>query len=278
MEFAGETNERLIISDITSTNQNLITDFQANDLTLLWFTGNRNYLTIDSVPYQFHKNQIICLTEFHKIEITAINAAQMIRFNRSFYCIIDHDSEVGCKGVLFFGASKLAVLDIPTSELEIFETVYQMFLLELQTNDNLQLEMLQMMLKRFLIICARVYKNQTTYSSFDNEQTDIIREYNFLVETHFKTKHTVAEYAALLHKSPKTLANLFSKLSSKSPLQFIQERKMLEAKRLLHYTNKSIQEIAYEIGFEDVQAFGRFFKNMEKKSPSGFRKGTIAHS
>ncbi|MBZ9731708.1 helix-turn-helix domain-containing protein, partial [Salegentibacter sp. JZCK2] len=233
---------------------------------------------IDSVPYEFHKNQIICLTEFHKIEITAINAAQMIRFNRSFYCIIDHDSEVGCKGVLFFGASKLAVLNIPTSELEIFETVYQMFLLELQTNDNLQLEMLQMMLKRFLIICARVYKNQTTYSSFDNEQTDIIREYNFLVETHFKTKHTVAEYAALLHKSPKTLANLFSKLSSKTPLQFIQERKMLEAKRLLHYTNKSIQEIAYEIGFEDVQAFGRFFKNMEKKSPSGFRKGTIAHS
>ncbi|MBZ9731752.1 AraC family transcriptional regulator, partial [Salegentibacter sp. JZCK2] len=85
--FAGETNERLIISDISSTNQNLITDFQANDLTLLWFTGNGNYLTIDSVPYEFHKNQIICLTEFHKIEITAINAAQMIRFNRSFYCI-----------------------------------------------------------------------------------------------------------------------------------------------------------------------------------------------
>lgn len=100
---------------------------------------------------------------------------------------------------------------------------------------------------------------------------DIVREYNFLVEQHFKTRHTVAEYADLLNKSPKTLANLFGKFTQSTLLQFIQERRMLEARRLLRYTDKSVKEIANDLGFEDVQTFSRFFKTNEKTSPTAYR-------
>jgi len=93
-----------------------------------------------------------------------------------------------------------------------------------------------------------------------------------LVEQHFKTKHTVAEYAELLYKSPKTLSNIFLKMGSKTPLQYIQERKLLEAKRRLRYSNMQIQEIAYEIGYEDIQAFSRFFKKKVGISPSKFKE------
>ena len=54
-------------------------------------------------------------------------------------------------------------------------------------------------------------------------------------------------------------------------MQFIRERILLEAKRLLVYSDKSIKEIAYEIGFEDIQSFSRFFKGKENKSPSEYR-------
>jgi AraC-like DNA-binding protein len=47
---------------------------------------------------------------------------------------------------------------------------------------------------------------------------------------------------------------------------------MLEARRLLRYSNISIKEIAYEIGYEDIQSFSRFFKRMEGVSPSEFKK------
>jgi AraC-like DNA-binding protein len=53
------------------------------------------------------------------------------------------------------------------------------------------------------------------------KQLDIVREYN-LVESNFKTKHQVADYAEMLNKSPKTLSNLFKKYNEKSPLQVIQ--------------------------------------------------------
>jgi AraC-like DNA-binding protein len=47
---------------------------------------------------------------------------------------------------------------------------------------------------------------------------------------------------------------------------------MIEARRLLHYTNMQVKEIAYEIGYDDVQAFSRFFKKQECISPSEFKK------
>jgi AraC-like DNA-binding protein len=82
----------------------------------------------------------------------------------------------------------------------------------------------------------------------------------------------VADYAEMLNKSPKTLSNLFKKYNEKSPLQIIQNRIILEARRLLRYSDKSIKEIAYVIGYEDIQSFSRFFKKMEGVSPSEFKK------
>lgn len=271
MIFKGRNSEYLIVKEINSNACYLQKESSDNALTFLWFEKNNNIINIDGIDYSFEKNQIVCLTELHKIDISKVFNAKMLRFNRSFYCIIDHDSEVGCKGILFFGASQLPIITIPELEVEKFQIIWRMLEIELESNDNLQLEMLQSMIKRFVILSTRIYKNQEQFNKIENNQVDIVREYNFLVENHFKTKHTVAEYADLLNKSPKTLSNIFSKLSNKSPLQYIQDRKMLEARRLLKYTDKSVKEIAFEIGFEDIQAFSRFFKNYQGVSPSDFK-------
>jgi AraC-like DNA-binding protein len=188
---------------------------------------------------------------------------------------------VSCKGLLFYGANQLPYFQIPEEEMEKFETFWRMFQIEMQSKDDLQLEMLQMMLKRFIILCTRIYKSQMNFTRLEFKEVDLVREFQFLVEQHFKIKHSVQEYADLLNKSIKTLANTFSKVSDKSPLQIIHERKLVEAKRMLRYTDMSIKEIAYELGFEDIQTFSRFFKKMEKLSPTDFKKlllGSIANS
>jgi len=272
MIYRGLTNEYLQLENIHSNNCFVQKDATESSLTFLWFEDQGNKINIDSIDYQFNKNQIVCLTEFHKVDISDVCKAKMIRFNRSFYCVVDHDSEVGCKGILFFGASQLPILNIPDMEIEKFQAIWKMFEIELQSKEEHQLEMLQLLLKRFVIMCTRIFKSQEKYTTIADNQIDLVREYNFLVEENFRTKHTVAQYAAMLNKSPKTLSNLFSKISSKTPLQFIQDRRMLEAKRLLHHSDKSVKEIAYEIGFEDLQTFGRFFKNAEGISPTDFKE------
>ncbi len=270
MKFIGNAEEYLHLELLKSENCSVLKEVIESSLTILWFQEDENYLVIDGKEQCFKKNEIVFLTEFHRIEVVKINTIRFLRFNRSFYCILDHDVEVSCKGALFFGASQVPVIKLSKEDFEKFETLWKMFLIEMDSDDSLQIGMLQMMLKRYLILGTRIYKQQKNYP-VDKESSDIIREFNFLVEEHFREKHTVAEYAALLFKSPKTLSNLFSKQRAKTPLQYIHDRRILEARRLLSYTDYSIKEIAYQIGFGDLQAFSRFFKKFEGVSPSEYK-------
>lgn len=281
MKFIGHTDEYLFLETIDSHSCDILKEQIESSLTILWFQADANILNIDGKEEVFSKNQIIFLTEFHQIVPKKIGEIRFLRFNRPFYCILDHDSEVGCKGILFFGASQLPVIGLAQVDFEKFDTLWKMFTIEMKSNDNLQIDMLQMMLKRYLILCARLYKSQENYPAERNE-SDLVREFNFLVEQHFRYKHSVADYAELLHKSPKTISNVFSKMDSKSPLKYIHERIALEARRMLYYTDKPVKEIAYQLGFEDIQAFSRFFKKQEGVSPSEYKEkrdlGTIANS
>ena len=185
MLFNGHTREYLRLEEITAENCYFLKEQIESALTLVWVTEDGSVLNIDNEEHSFNKDQILCLTEFHKVEVKTIKSARMVRFNRPFYCILDHDSEVGCKGILFFGASQLPLLNIPEGEIDKFTNLWQVFNIEMESNDEMQLDMLQMMLKRLLILCTRIYKEQKNYTLFENNNLDLIREYNFLVEKHF---------------------------------------------------------------------------------------------
>lgn len=79
------------------------------------------------------------------------------------------------------------------------------------------------------------------------------------------------EYADMLNKSPKTLANILSAYQQPSAIRIIHNRIQAEARRLLLYTAKSSKEIALMLGFEDQAAFSRFFKNAAGLSATEYR-------
>ncbi|SHI33149.1 helix-turn-helix domain-containing protein [Aquimarina spongiae] len=271
MKFTGSTEEFIYLDTIDHTSCEVLKQKVKSSLTVLWFKSDENILRIDGEEVAFQKDQIVFLTEFHHLEPVKIVTIRVLRFNRSFYCVLDHDSDVGCKGVLFFGAAQLPVVSISSEELYKFNTVWEMFVLEINSRDKLQQESLQVMLKRFLILCVRLYTQEKQYPN-EKKEINLIREYNFLIEQYFKSKHTVKEYASLLHKSPKTLSNIFSRSGFKSPLFYIQERILLEARRQLLHSNKSVKEIAFELGYEDLQTFSRFFKKHQGSSPTEYKK------
>jgi len=275
MKIKGAIGEFIELTELNSEACSIFDNPEPSSLTIVWFKTDDNEFIVDGIHYTFKKNQIVFFTEFHKVKVLKKGPSNYLRFNRAFYCIIDHDVEVSCKGILFFGSSQLPIITIYENEIDRFNTLWKMFSIEMQSEDNLQISMLQMMLKRYLILCTRLYKEQYEYSD-NKKENDLIREFNFLVEQHYSTKHTVKEYAALLFKSPKTISNIFSKTGLKTPLNYIQDRKMLEARRLLYYTDIQIQEIAYKIGFEDIQTFSRFFKKKEGVSPSIYRKKALS--
>ena len=271
MKYQGRNSEYFETKIIDSSNKELIESSTSSELTLVRFESDGNRIRVDNVDYTFNTNDVVCFTEFHKVDVIELKEGRFIKWNKQFYCVINHDSEVGCKGILFYGAVALPVIHPSKDDVDLLSLVWEMLEREMESDDSLQEEMLQMMLKRLIIICTRIYKTHVDLNTIENENVDIIREYYFLVEQHFKEKFSVVEYSDLMNRSPKTLSNIFNKLGSKSPLQYIKDRRMLEARRLLAYTDLPISEIGYQIGFSDVQSFSRFFKREEGISPKDFK-------
>ena len=180
--------------------------------------------------------------------------------------------------ILFFGNTNIPVIPLDDNEQQKFKTLHEVFIDELETKDNIQAEMLRMLMARFIIKSTRLLKaKQGVVETPKSNKVDLLRSFNFLVEQHFKTEHSVSFYADKLFKSPKTLSNNFAKLN-RSPLQIIHQRIVLEAKRLLTYTDKTAKEIAYEVGFEDASHLSRLFKKYTSQSPSEFKKGLKSFS
>lgn len=93
-----------------------------------------------------------------------------------------------------------------------------------------------------------------------------------LVESHFHERWPVGAYAATMAITERSLRRLTLKFSSLTPIQFIHRRMMLEAKRNLLYTEKSISAVGYVLGFEDPAYFTRFFIKNAGETPLQFRR------
>ena len=244
-------------------------------LTIAWNRGVDQTITIDNYPYNFPTDTIHCLMtseNFHFPKACDIVAWQ---FSRDFYCIVDHDKEVSCVGFIFYGQPQKMFIRLSEEDRERMRRMLEMFKEEFETTHHIQGEMMQVLLKRLIILVTRLAKDQYINNELPGDKLDIIRKYNFLVETHYKKEHQVSFYAGQLYKSPKTLSNLFALYNHKTPLQIIQERLAQEAKRLFFYTDKTAKEIAYELGFEDAGHFGKFFKRLTGQSVMEIKKSTI---
>lgn len=261
-----------LIKEETDFHRHFFRDRKLSLLTIAWNRGPDQKINIDGVDFQFASNSIVSLMTNNTFYFERPEDIVAWQYNRAFYCIIDHDKEVSCVGFLFYGSNGVMFMGLDTDYARKINALLTVFLDEFSEKDNIQGEMLRMLLKRLIILITRLAKRQHL-NGFDlpEEEFDIVRRFNLLVENHYRQYHQVQDYANLLNKSPKTLSNLFALYNNKTPLQVIKERIALEAKRLLQYTDKTSKEIAFELGFEDPANFSRFFKQQTGLPPGDFK-------
>lgn len=229
-------------------------------------------VTIDGIEYNFPERSFLPLVINQKFEFEFPEKIVAWQFNREFYCILDHDTEVGCVGFLFYGINNPMFIKLTEKENNEIQFLKTLFLVELNSEDRFQGEMLRTLLKHLIIKITRLAKIQSEiYQCFNDDKLDIVRRLSVLIELHYKREHSVKFYADALNKSPKTLSNIFSNIKQQAPSKLIYNRIILEAKRYLNYTDKPAKEIAFELGFEDVSSFSRFFKRNTGVNISNFK-------
>lgn len=95
-------------------------------------------------------------------------------------------------------------------------------------------------------------------------------EFKLVVETHLTEQPSVNTIAEKLALTTNSLYRIVKEYSGLSPKDFFTNRLIIEAQRKLQYSNLSIKELAYELGFNDPDYFSRFFKKCTGKSVSEF--------
>jgi len=246
----------------------------SENLMFIWNDGDLPVLmNVDGRDMELYPGRLTCATYLQKVQIdNEFNGLKALVFNREFYCVHTHDSEVSCNGLLFFGSSISPVLQLDEEEAHRLRMLFDVLEEEFEEKDQNQEEMLRILLKRFIIRCTRMAKEQILKNDESQSDIDVVRRFNVLVEEHFKTKKSVGEYAELMFKSPKTVTNVFSKYSEDSPLQVIHKRVIMEAKRMLLYTDKTSKEIGFELGYNDPAQFSKLFKNHTGETTTEFKK------
>jgi AraC-like DNA-binding protein len=100
----------------------------------------------------------------------------------------------------------------------------------------------------------------------------LVERYRTLIEANFRAHWPVRAYAAALNVTADHLSRRCRAVTGLSALELAQERLLLEARRMLAYTDAKVTEIAHRLGFEDAGYFSRVFTKHVGQSPLSYRE------
>ena len=168
---------------------------------------------------------------------------------------------------------EFSCLQLTPEEATGLASVYALLEQEYQTVTNSYL-IVKALLKVFLLKLMQVKEQQ--FTSHDVNQK---RVYSFfmLLENHYQEVRNIEFYAEQLGISAKRLNQILKENLDKTGMQLIHDRVILEAKRNIIHSERTIKEIAYHLNFSDRPYFSRFFKKQTGQTPEEFQKEVRNH-
>ena len=197
---------------------------------------------------------------------------KLLVFTDEFFCRSESDRIFLHSTILFNDLISDSNIHLEAKNKE-FSKIFENIHIELNEEvDENQSYILRNHLHNLLLLAERVKRK----SGFQEIKKDADLDYTILFkdllnENFFKLK-TVSSFAKLIQVSEKRLTQATTKVFAKTPKEMIDEKVMLEAKRLLTYTNKSIREICFILGFDEPTNFTKYFRKHSTKTPIAFRE------
>jgi AraC family transcriptional activator of pobA len=146
---------------------------------------------------------------------------------------------------------------------------------ELQ-NTPVNFSIIQSLNKSLFAIFLSELTKKNEKHLYPNTDNYHLQHFIKLLEQHFKENNSVEFYAEKLVLSSKQLNNITKAFLGYNVNNLITSRRVIEAKKELQFSNKTIEEIGYELGFHEKSYFSRIFKSFTKTTPSLYRSQYLA--
>jgi len=172
---------------------------------------------------------------------------------------------------LLFVAPLGLALDAGSPEASAFEAGLAALSQELSWRAPGQMAAIEAQLLGLLVVALRRQQGSRAASAAPGAQAELVARFRQLLETDFRRNLPLEAYARRLGVSLPRLRTACLKVTREPPLKLLQARLLLEAKRLLLYSNITVTEAAYALGFADPAYFSRFFQQKAGESPRAYR-------
>lgn len=262
-----------IIKTERFTNSKSLKELNEPYYLILLFDGAARF-SIDFTEYNCTGKSLVFLSPYQLLQWDTGNevVVDLLRFHGDFYCIEYHKEEVACNGVLFNNIYECPFISVPDAVFDEITAAVQKIKAMESSRHSADLSILRSYLQLILALSSKEKQINIADHRIALHGKNSLASFQSLLEKHFITSRSVSFYAAHYGLSADAFSKQIKKQFGKTPSQLIQERMILESKRLLHLTFKSIKEIATELGFEDGFYFSRFFKKETGVSPKTFRE------
>jgi AraC-like DNA-binding protein len=163
---------------------------------------------------------------------------------------------------------------IPLNNAQLEEVLsYARLMMRESDNNNLKRDVvIRSLLSAFVVVVARIGEPSGEWMAGESTRHNMVRQFKMLVDRHYHEKTQVSDYAEMLYVSPGHLNDTVKELLGRNAKFLIDEKRIMEAKRLLYWGEHSVKQIAARLNFEDDAYFNRFFKKHSGYTPASFQK------
>lgn len=261
---------------LTTVNKDhLVKPHRTNFYHIFLFENCRPTHFVDFEPIKTEPYSLLFIDKdrVHQFDQLLKYEGRVLIFTDDFFCTTETDTKFLRSSILFNDLADKPTIKLNKTDFKKYTSICESLTEELSLPaDNIKHVLLKNLLHNFLLLAEREKRKQGFTELKKGADLDYTLLFRDVLESNYTKLKSVNDYAKLIYISKKRLGQATAKILGKSPKEIINDRILLEAKRLLVHTHLSIKEIGQDLGFEDPAYFVRYFKKNTGTTPVEFRE------
>lgn len=228
-----------------------------------------HFIDFNRYPCQAGSFIFINSRQVHAFDLENQPQGLLLIFTQAFLDSIRTNIRVPVFSSGFYAATGAPVLTVQGSVKESFEVL----LAEIQnvSGENPHDRLIFQLLFTALVLKLHQLQSDVNQHQVSEQQRHQFEQFLSLIEDKYTSVKDASYYADLMGMSYKSLNQVCKSVTRQTPKQIIDAHTILEAKRKLAIERIQITQLAYELGFEDVSNFVKYFKKHTLVTPSQFQ-------
>jgi AraC family transcriptional activator of pobA len=239
---------------------------------ILLLTEGSGIHTIDFQEYHVKPNSVFFLSpgQIHSLQLSQDIKGYIFVFTSEFYLLNKQDKNKLLELPFFYNiANSYRPLYLEVTDANSLVDFFKKAVEENDKNMEDSPDLIRSFLDIILISCSRLYPESTNEKS--KKSSLLVKRFKQLIEEKFHQNLSVKDYAELLSVTPNHLSETVKTLTGRTSTDLINDKMILEVKRMLMHTDLTVSEVAYQLNFSDQSYFSRYFKKNTGQTPIEFR-------